>query len=292
MNSILMKKSPRFLFAYSYWDVIPAVAGVLHGLYLIMILLFFKQLPFWANLILGFIYAFSISWNVNGISHNFIHNAYFKSFWLNRLFSLLESMIMGFSQTMYEYVHRQHHIGNNDRLNEQGETIDWISIYGFGKNGEPEHPIKYALLSYFRDDPKRIYGLIRKHSLWLANFAIFEVILSFGFIIGLFFINWKLGIYYVFFYYLGHSLSALNGYYEHYGANPDKPIAWAVSCYNKLFNILWFKNGYHAEHHYRPKQHWTKMHELHVKIKDNQIKEGVKVINWPHQIGFMQSKTK
>jgi hypothetical protein len=30
-------------------------------------------------LILGFIYAVSISWNINGISHNFIHNPYFRS---------------------------------------------------------------------------------------------------------------------------------------------------------------------------------------------------------------------
>ena len=285
-----MKKIPQVLFAHSYWDLIPVLAGILHGIYLTIILLFFKELPLWANLLLGLIYAFSISWNVNGVSHNFIHNAYFKSFWLNRLFSLLESMIMGFSQTMYEYVHRQHHIGNNDRLNQQGKTIDWISIYGHGKNGEPEHPIKYALLSYFRDDPKRIYGLIRKHSLWLANFAVFEVILSFAIIFSLFLISWKLGIYFFFFYYLGHSLSALNGYYEHFGANPDKPIAWGVSCYNKFFNFLWFNNGYHAEHHYRPKQHWTKMHELHQKIKQEQIQQGVKVIHWPHQIGFMQGK--
>ena len=285
-----MKKSPLFLFAYSYWDLIPVIAGVLHSLYLITILLYFEQLPLWANILFGLIYALSISWNVNGISHNFIHNAYFKSFWLNLLFSLLESITMCFSQTMYEYVHRQHHIGNNDRLNNKGETIDWISIYGYGNNGEPEHPIKYALSSYFRDDPKRIYGLIRKHSLWLANFAVFEVILSFALIIGLFFISWKLGIYFVFFYYLGHSLSALNGYYEHLGANPDMPIAWGVSCHNKLFNFLWFNNGYHAEHHYRPKQHWTKMHELHQKIKQEQIQAGVKVIDWPHQFGFMQRK--
>ena len=286
----MKKNSTRHLLAYSYWDLIPVITGVLHLMFLILILSAFRHLPFWANVVLGFIYSFSISWNVNGISHNFIHNAYFKSFWLNRAFSLLESITMGFSQTMYEYVHRQHHIGNNDRLNEHGKTVDWISIYGYGKNGEPEHPIKYALLSYFRDDPKRIYRLIRKHSLWLANFAIFEVILSFGLIIFLFFIDWKLGIYFIFFYYLGHSLSALNGYYEHLGSNPDKPIAWGVSCYNKPFNILWFNNGYHAEHHFRPKQHWTKMHELHEKIKEEQIKAGVKVIKWPHQVGFLQKK--
>ena len=28
-------------------------------------------------LILGLIYSVSISWNINGVSHNFIHNPYF-----------------------------------------------------------------------------------------------------------------------------------------------------------------------------------------------------------------------
>jgi hypothetical protein len=28
-------------------------------------------------LILGFVYSVSISWNINGVSHNFIHNPYF-----------------------------------------------------------------------------------------------------------------------------------------------------------------------------------------------------------------------
>ncbi len=286
-----MKKTPKFFFAYSYWDAAPVVAGLLHFLYLIILLVYFKKLSISANVALGLIYAFSISWNVNGVSHNFIHNAYFKSFTLNRLFSLLESITMGFSQTMYDYVHRQHHIGNNDRLNADGDTTDWISIYRHGKNGEPEHALKYAFLSFFRDDPKRIYGLIRKHSLWLANFAVFELIVSISLIISLFFINWQLGLYFVVFYYLGHSLSAMNGFYEHFGANPDKPIAWGVSCYHKLYNFTWFNNGYHAEHHYRPKHHWTKMHELHVSIQEKQIEAGVKVIGWPQQIGFLQTKS-
>lgn len=287
-----MKKTPKFFFAYSYWDSVPVIAGCLHFLYLIVMLIYFKQLPVWANVVLGLIYSLSISWNVNGVSHNFIHNAYFKSFAMNRVFSLLESVTMGFSQTMYDYVHRQHHIGNNDRLNAHGDTIDWISIYRHGQSGQPEHAFKYAFLSFFRDDPKRIYGLIRKHSLWLANFAVFELIVSFGLIISLFYINWQLGFYFALFYYLGHSLSAMNGFYEHFGANPDKPIAWGVSCYNKFYNFTWFNNGYHAEHHYRPKHHWTKMHELHLSIKEKQIQAGVKVISWPQQVGFLQPKSK
>ena len=282
-----MKKSSKFLFAYSYWDVIPVVAGLLHFFYLGFILMAFGHIPLWVSVLLGVLYAFSISWNVNGISHNFIHNAYFKSFTLNRMFSLLESVSMGFSQTMYEYVHRQHHMGNNDRINEHGTTVDWVSFYRHGKNGEPEHALSYTLLSFFRDDPQAIYKLIRRHSLWLANYAVFELAVVVSLIAMVLFLKWQAAIYFVVFMYLGHSLTAMNGYYEHFGANPSKPITWGVSCYNKFYNWIWFNNGYHAEHHYRPKHHWTKMHQLHESIKTQQLEAGVHVIAWPHPIGFM-----
>ena len=105
-------------------------------------------------LILGFIYSVSISWNINGISHNFIHNPYFRSPLLNRLFSIMESITVGFGQVFYECIHMQHHKGNADRPDEHGDTIDWISIYKHGHDGEAEHPLKYTFISFFREDPE------------------------------------------------------------------------------------------------------------------------------------------
>src|SRR5207247_4869961 len=75
----------------------------------------FPRVPLWVMFILGFIYSVSISWNINGISHNFIHNPYFRSPLLNRLFSIMESVTVGFSQIFYECIHMQHHKGNADR---------------------------------------------------------------------------------------------------------------------------------------------------------------------------------
>ena len=87
--------------------------------------------------------------------------------------------------------------------------------------------------------------------------------------------------------YFGHCLSYLNGFYRHYGGNPDKPIAWGVSTYDKFYNWTWFYNGYHAEHHFRPKAHWTRMEALHEQIRDLQEREGVRVITPPHVLGFL-----
>jgi hypothetical protein len=51
--------------------------------------------------------------------------------------------------------------------------------------------------------------------------------------------------------------------------------------------LLWFNNGYHAEHHFRPKVHWTRMKQLHNEIAEAQSREGVRVIRPPHAFGFL-----
>jgi fatty acid desaturase len=55
-------------------------------------------------------------------------------------------------------------------------------------------------------------------------------------------------------------------------------VAWGVSSYGKIYNWLFFYNGYHAEHHFRPKVHWTKMEKFHQTIADLQRQEGVRTI--------------
>lgn len=274
-------------FAYSRWDVFPVVFGILHALYVVAMFLVFSHVPWWVNGILGVIYAYSIAWNINGISHNFIHNPYFCSPVLNRLFSLLESLTMGFSQIFYDYVHMRHHMGNSDYKDETGDTVDWISIYRYSKDDKPENPWSYSLLSFFRDDAAMYFKEIYKRSPFDAYWGVFEVVSFVALYIVALVINWKFMVFFLPCWYLGQSLSALNGFYRHYGGNPDVPMAWGVSSYDWIYNFVWFNNGYHAEHHYRPRVHWTKMHDLHLEIKDEQKRVGVHVIGPMHVFGFL-----
>ncbi|MGC2354091.1 MAG: hypothetical protein WA496_11890, partial [Candidatus Udaeobacter sp.] len=46
-------------------------------------------------------------------------------------------------------------------------------------------------------------------------------------------------------------------------------------------------NGYHAEHHFRPKVHWTKMEKFRQSIADLQKQEGVRTIKRAHMLGFL-----
>ena len=277
----------QLLLKYSNWDWVPVVEAVVHLALVIAFAVAFTSLSWPAFIVLGLLYALSISWSVNSISHNFIHNPYFKSETLNYYFSFLLSITIVFSQAMYHFIHQRHHSGNSDVPDANGDTVDHISIYKYGKDGQPENVWSYVFLNYFRDDPMEFLRLMADKYADKARQSRFEIaaVIVFYGLVAIY--NWKFVVCMLPFHYLGHSLGALNGYYEHLGADPDKPIAWGVSSYNRLYNWTWMNNGYHAEHHYRPKQHWTKMHELHEQIADQQRKEGVRVIAPPHQFGFL-----
>ena len=275
------------IFAYTRWDFVPVAAALLHCAYFYGMFFLFPRLPLWVMLILGLIYSVSISWNINGISHNFIHNPYFRSPLLNRLFSILESITVGFSQVFYECIHMQHHKGNADRPNEAGETVDWISIYKHGHDGEPESALSYTFLSFFREDPKTVYRELKRKSSRDAFWGVAELTLFVANFVLLGILNWHYICFLLAFWYFGHCLSYLNGYYRHYGGNPDEPMAWGVSSYEKLYNWIWFFNGYHAEHHFRPKVHWTRMEAFRQQIREQQRRVGVRVIKPPHALGFL-----
>jgi fatty acid desaturase len=282
-----VKSDSRF-FAHSRWDLIPALSGIAHFAYVIFLFVAFPHLSLWAFIPLGLVYSISISWNINGVSHNFLHNRFFRWAPLNKLYSLMESLTVGFSQVFYESVHRRHHIGNADLPDEHGHTDDPLSIYKHGHDGQPENPWTYIFCSYFRDDPKEIFNDIKRiYGPAEAWFGVFEIVsfLLLYVIAGI--LNWHFILYFLPFYYFGHCLSYLNGYYLHYGGNPNLPLAWGVSSYHKLYNWLWFNNGYHAEHHYRPRAHWTNMKQLHAELAEAQRAAKVRVIKPPHALGFL-----
>lgn len=283
-----MKRAENsLLFKYSRRDWIPVLAALAQLAYLIFLFAAFHRLPWWALIPLGLIWSVSISWNINGISHNFLHNAYFKSPVLNRGFSILESVTVGFSQVFYEQVHKDHHKGNADLPDASGRTRDPLSIYKHGRDGMAENPWSYVFCSYFRDDAKAIYRSIRRKSPALARWGVFEIALFLSLYVAAGIANWRFIVWFLPFYYLGHCLSYLNGYYLHYGGNPNVPLAWGVSSYHRLYNLLWFNNGYHAEHHYRPRVHWTEMQRLHEQLRDEQALAGTRVIVAPHALGFL-----
>jgi fatty acid desaturase len=284
----------RRLFRTSAWDLVPAALGVAQLALALALYAAWPSLSWGARIGWLALYAFSVGWNLNSIAHNFIHNPFFKADAANRLMSLVITLALLSPQTMYRYVHLKHHAGNADRPDARGATIDPLSIYQHGHDGMPEPMLSYVFLEFFRGDSPfelaRKIGARRPRDAAFARFEFWAVIALYGalFVYGLFTGRWAFAPLMVVASYLGQCVSNLNGYYEHLGGNPDKPIAWGVSTYGRLYNWVFLYNGYHAEHHYRPKVHWTKMTALHRQIAEQQRAEGVTVIGHAHFLGFLE----
>ena len=282
---------PRLLLAQSAWDVFPVAMGVAHFALQILLFVYFERLSWWALIPLGLFYSYCIAWNIESVAHNFTHNDYFKTRWMNRAFSLIESLAIGFSQQFYKTVHRRHHIGNSDKPDANGNTRDWFSIYKFGKEGRPENIWRYALLGPFRGPQADVYAEMGKGGRAAdVRWARFEDYAHYAWFAAGFLLKWKFMLYFLPFYYLGHVFSMMVGYYEHYQANPDLPIAWGVSTYGWAYNFFWLNNGYHAEHHYRPRIHWTQMKKVREALRGHQYVDAVHVIRHSHLLGFLDAR--
>jgi hypothetical protein len=60
--------------------------------------------------------AVGVWWNSNTIAHNFIHRPFFRSTWMNRLFSVALSVLLGIPQALWRDRHLAHHAGVEWRL--------------------------------------------------------------------------------------------------------------------------------------------------------------------------------
>jgi len=276
------------VFRYSAWDAVPAALAWLHLALLLAFFLAWPSLSWPLRLVGAALYAAAIGWNQDSISHNFIHNPFFVSPTLNRLTEFALTLANGTPQTMYRHVHMRHHAGNSDRPDSHGVTVDPISIYRHGRGGEAEPMLSYVLKGFWRDDgPFTVAREIGRKRPAEARRALqeFWILVSAYAVLAL--MNWKFVVVLAPFYYIGQSFSFLIAYYEHRGGKPELSIAAGVSSYAPLYNLAFLNNGYHAEHHFRPKQHWTQMRSLRLELRDEQLAAGVTVIRRPHFLGFL-----
>jgi len=147
--------------------------------------------------------ALGLWWNANTISHNFIHKPFFKSGWLNRLFSLYLTLLLGFPQSVWRDRHLAHHADQPWR---------WRI--------NPSIALEAALV----------------FALWLWMLVVHPAFFFSMYLPG---------------YAVGLGLCYLQGYYEH--------ARGATSHYGKIYNFLFFNDGYHVEHHARPGSPWTRL---------------------------------
>jgi fatty acid desaturase len=284
-------RSKGRIFRYTAWDAVPALLAFAHLGLLAAFFLAWPQLGWPARLAGALIYALAIGWSQDSIAHNFIHNPFFVSPRLNRLTAYALTLANGAPQTMYAYVHMRHHAGNSDRPDAVGDTVDPISIYRHGVDGRAEAMLSYVLLGFWRDDgPFTVARAIAARRPQAAKLALREFWLLAAVYAAAFLVHRDFVLTLAPFYYLGQSFSFLIAYYEHLGAEPKEPMAMGVSTYEAIYNLAFFNNGYHAEHHYRPKQHWTLMEALRREMAAAGSRH--RVIGQAHFLGFVDPRSR
>ncbi len=281
---------PWSLFRYSAYDAIPAlcVVGIVAMIFAGMI--YYAVMPWWLTALVFVGIGTSVRWNLQCLSHNFIHNPFFSSKLINRLFSVLETLALGIPHIFYHHYHLNHHFGDNDRKGPTGTTKDWSSIYRHSSSDtQPEPFWRYVLLGYWRVEVGPLLRVVWRHGWKEMAWAGVETVVLGLFWAGMAWYDWRFFAWiYLPSYYLGWVASYAEGYLEHYGAQPGNPFANSVSSYNRLYNWLWFNNGYHQEHHWDPKWHWTRMHELHEEIRGQLMLNQTRMLNGPHMTAFIE----
>jgi fatty acid desaturase len=279
----------RAFFRYSAFDAFPALCVVGIVALHFATFLHWQSLPWWALAVAFAASAVSYVWNLQCLSHNFVHNPFFGSGWLNRAFSILETLAIGMPQVFYHHYHLNHHKGDNDRKGPDGTTRDWSSIYRHSQDDRAEPFWRYILLGYFRVETMPLLRTVWRHGWGETIQAAVECVVLAGFWGTLAWFDWRYFVcFYLPAYYLGWVMSYAEGYFEHYGTQPGNPFANSVSSYNGLYNMLWFNNGYHQEHHWDPKVHWTAMHDLHQRIKPWLESNHTRTLHVPHFFAFLE----
>src|SRR5262245_58782485 len=59
--------------------------------------------------------ALGVWWNSNTVAHYFLHEPFFRSPWLNRVFALYLSVLLGIPQSAWRDRHLAHHAGTAPR---------------------------------------------------------------------------------------------------------------------------------------------------------------------------------
>lgn len=199
--------------------------------------------------------------NYECTGHFFIHTPFFRRRGFNGAFGLLNSIAIGFPQTLYRAEHLNHHrFGSDHRDASTGTTGDHSSIYRHGKTGTtPEPMLRYAVLMPLRQDvlrlvrmtPVPLRGQLALEALGVLWLLVCAAYVSLWAMVFLCVLSWA-----------GSALTHAENWLQHAHAIPGSRQTDAVSCYGRWYNLLWFNNGYHQEHHFRPGVHWSEAPDL------------------------------
>lgn len=239
------------------------------------------QVSWQTSVTLGLVCSFLVCTNFQCVAHNFIHNPFFRSKPANRVFSVFNSLLIGGSQTLYRLHHLNHHRWNNDLPDpKDGRSRDESSTWQHGRPPEAEEPLlTYALFGYFRTDFAALLEVARRKKLLnQVGIEYLALVIFLGVLVA---VNWR-GVVFLYLpvWFLGNVAAVAENYLEHFGATPGDRRRDSVSSYGRIYNLIWFNNGYHQEHHFRPQVHWTKVPSVKSELPPEDERRVVRGAHW------------
>lgn len=271
-------------------DLVLVALALTHVVLIVGLLATWDALGALAVVAFGVAHALLICTNYQCVAHNFIHTPFFRADAANTAFSLVNSVCLGMPQTLYRAQHLNHHRFSNDPVGDDGSTRDWSSLYRHGRQGEPEGAVAYAVLSLVRTDFGAMYADVARKGgsrLVIAEAALLVALLGAALALAPLAAVGVLAVTTV----AGQMLAFLENYAEHYGTTAGDRMRDSVSCYSRLYNLVWFNNGYHQEHHRYPTVHWTQIPACRERMVDPATRtivtgshlQGLVALKWAHR---------
>jgi fatty acid desaturase len=269
-----MRRARGKLFAYTSVDALLCALVTLHFVGLVALALCWRQLDWRLLVLCGIAHAWLVCHHFQCTIHYVMHTPFFTVAWLNRAVQLVGSAVVMSSATSFFAYHMLHHRYGNDPIDATtGKTLDPTSTFSRGKDGRYGglfatavipvvmwrlDALRLRVLTIDADSPVRTAKARRR--LVVDRVVVACVLATFCAIDP-----WFAALY-VAATSLGHVYGNIQNYLEHYGAIPGSRATDAASCYSRYYNFLWFNNGYHQEHHYRPGAHWTELPTLRAEL--------------------------
>ena len=207
-----------------------------------------------------YILALFMAISVAVISHNHNHLAMWKSKWANLVTSYVISVHYGHPAIGWVPTHNQVHHKLNNKPGDSSRSPKF-----FKKNHLLALLVYPTLTSMTQTKEINAYmkGLWRRDKKAFA-FAFSEYVVFFGFMVGIFFLNWKKAL---LFYLIPQQVSLfviqVFNYVQHVEADENSAWNHSRNFVSPVLNALLFNNGIHTVHHFKPGVHWSQTPVLH-----------------------------
>lgn len=200
------------------------------------------------------------AWN-----HHHQHAPTFKHTLPNRILEFFYALHTGVTTNLWVL---HHNLGHHQHfLDQSKDESRWMRKDGT-QMGELEYSLIIAATAYYRG-----FQVGKKHPEEMKPFLVFGAI-SFVLIVMLVALNPGAAILlFVLPMMMGLFMTAWATYEHHAGLNTDDLYHASFNNTNRWYNLFTGNLGYHTAHHYKGGLHWSKLPQLHEKIKDKIPKE-------------------